>query len=245
MQIFLKVLLLVSLTIASSESHGTQFPIKLIIAVEIGENREKPETALAVPLTRMVQKLKVNIEYFYCPWARCLQAMENGDVDLLDKLYLTRERQVYIEYLSPAYLSQTSTFRFYSHAESDLSIRALHDLHGKAVGVVRSAVYFPDFDYDTRIKKVAHVHLSNVIELAAAKRIDVLIAAPEFTTDVIHSYPQGKLLAQQPFEYEYARGMYIGLSKNSAWYPFANELNTLLQATIKDLETEHFSEKFQ
>ena len=178
----------------SVSAFSQELPQRLIVAVELGENREKPETGLAPPLVKLIEELNVQTEYYYCPWARCLLAMQNGDVDLLDKLYLTQERQTFIEYLSPAYITQSSTFRFYSHKNSDYRIRTLDDLKQKSIGVVRSAVYFPDFDYNQQITKVSQIHLSNVIMMAAAKRVDALIAAPEFTIDVIRSYPQGDQL---------------------------------------------------
>ena len=224
-----RVILLTMLVLSPSLLLAKSLPEKLVVAVEQIDGVNTSEESLAPQLKSMLSSLDVDVEYFFCPWARCLQAMENGDVDLLDKLYQTKARQQYISFLTPSYLEQDSTFQFYSHKDSNISINSITDLENRTVGVIRSAIYFPAFDHNKKIRKVPQVHLSNMILMTVKQRIDVLIAAPEDTPEHILSYPEGENLRPHPYKHVYTREMFIGVSKQSKWLPHTEELNHLLQ----------------
>lgn len=225
------VLVLYSFLGAAEES---SLPDKIIVATEASEDGADQATAVSPSLLNVVHGLNVDVEFFYCPWARCLAAMENGQVDLLDKLYYSQDRESYLHYVKPAYQTQTSTFRFYSHVSNPVKIDNFDDLRDKTIGVVRSAIYYPKFDQAKDVRKISHLHLKNLVGMVKAKRIDALIAAPEFNQQLIEQYADTDELIKQDYEEQYVQYMYIGISRKSPWLVHKEILSQRLAKTLDD-----------
>jgi len=161
------------------------------------------------------------IKFVQCPFARCLNMMKTGDVDLIMGIRKTPERSQYIEFLEKPFDTQSYPVRFFIHQDSQLKIDNYEDLNKLIIGTLRDVSYFDKFDNDTTLKKVEAVHYRHLIQLVLKGRIDTFPEREESITPWIkHDNSLNKLKLAR-FQSNKAVNSYMGLSKKS---PLLKEL---------------------
>ena len=93
----------------------------------------------------------VEIRLLRYPFARALQDLQAGRVDLITSLAKTPARSRFIGYLSTPYYQCHPTF--YALPAMAQQVRRYADLDGKTIGYVRGSAYFEPFDSDLRLRK--------------------------------------------------------------------------------------------
>lgn len=93
----------------------------------------------------------VEIRLLRYPFARALQDLQTGRVDLITSLAKTPARSRFIGYLSTPYYQCHPTF--YALPALAKQVRRYADLDGKTIGYVRGSAYFEPFDGDLRLRK--------------------------------------------------------------------------------------------
>lgn len=187
--------------------------------------------------SRLAQQLDFDIEYFRCPWKRCLRMMEKGQIDAMSGLAWRKERAEYITYVQPHYYT-CSTQLYLRHGYSR-RISKHRDLHTMTVGMVGGSAYYEAFDQDKDILKINVAQEAVLPNLLLEERIDAFIG-----TDCQADYElQSRSLSHQIDKAVFKPGnsvkLYVGLSSASKWTERINEFNQALQ----QLEQEQFSVK--
>ena len=102
-------------------------------------------------LQELSARTGIEIHPLRYPFARALQDIQAGRVDIMTSLSKTAERSQFIGYLrTPYYQCHTA---FYTLPALALKIRSYDDLYGKPIGYVRGFAYFEPFDSDSRLIK--------------------------------------------------------------------------------------------
>ena len=202
-------------------------PEKIVFAVDPVYIKQFHENGLPNnPVIKIANLLQVELEFYPCPWARCLQSIASGRADIIDDLFLTEDRKQFLVYLYPSFEVQTAGFRFYAVGQS---INQYQDLHAKAVGHLRGYKLFPKFEQDPQIRKVSLLRLEDMVKMMLAGRIDVFIAPPSFAErDIAPFDTQGKI-KRQKYDYMKKMPLYLGLSKKSPWLNHKKTLENILK----------------
>ncbi|MCP4597514.1 ABC transporter substrate-binding protein [Neptuniibacter sp.] len=187
--------------------------------------------------SRLSRRLDFEIEFFRCPWKRCLRMMEKGQIDAMSGLAWRKERAEYITYIQPHYYT-CSTQLYLRHGYSR-RISKHRDLHTMTVGMVGGSAYYEAFDKDKDILKINVAQEAVLPNLLLEERIDAFIG-----TDCQADYElQSRGISHQIDKAVFKPGnsvkLYVGLSSASKWTERINEFNQALQ----HLEQEQFSVK--
>lgn len=149
-------------------------------------------------LTEVSKRSGLTFNVEKVPWARALRSLEHGGADLMVGLAYTQERDRYVDYLHFVYKSCRPSF--YGKASTTEQISAYSDLYQFRIGYVRDSAYFARFDQDNELFKVSTAREEQLLLMASAGNIELLIG-----TDCQVDYE----LKQRPE---------LGLSK-AAWHP--------------------------
>lgn len=102
-------------------------------------------------LQELASRSGVEIYLLRYPFARSLQDLKVGKIDLITSLAKTPQREKYIGYFSqPYYQCHTA---FYAQPNVAKVIRDYNDLKGRKIGYMRGSVYFERFDNDASLNK--------------------------------------------------------------------------------------------
>lgn len=116
----------------------------------------------------------VRPEVIFCPWARCMQLVENGEVDMIAGVVKTPQRQQKFTFIEPAFYTSTSPFGFY-YLQPQNNIVDADDLKRMTIGKLRGSVHYPAFDQADDINTVAAIDVPSLIALLQRGRIDAFI----------------------------------------------------------------------
>lgn len=124
-------------------------------------------------LAELTRRTGLRFEVQRVPWARGLAALEQGRADLMTGLARTAERERYIHYLERPYYACAP--RFYASPARAAQLGDYAALRGLRIGYVLESAYFQPFDGDDGLNKVGVSTESQLLEMLARGRIDVLV----------------------------------------------------------------------
>jgi len=135
--------------------------------------QEKGEPGLSVDLVRAALEHEgYELEMTIMPWARAIDQVKNGNIDVLVATWYTEERSDYLRYSEPYMQNQ---LKFIKQAGDDFEFNGLDSLTGKTVGVVRGYGYGDDFLNATNFSRPETSSIgSNLLKLDAG-RIDLTL----------------------------------------------------------------------
>lgn len=119
------------------------------------------------------RQLHWDITYKEAPFRRVLWLMENGRADFMLGPLKTDERDDYMDFVVQAFPAERRLF-FFRDPENRITRYA--DLKGKTIGVLRGSSYFPRFDDDDSLVKIAATRYENLMRMLAQRHVDVVIA---------------------------------------------------------------------
>lgn len=130
-------------------------------------------TGIDVDIVRSIAKrMGLKIEFIKCTWARALDLMQSGEVDLLSSAYRKPDREKFMRYFDVPFLEQLPV-AFYCRTDSGIHVDRYEDLHSmNAVGVQNGASYFKRFDEDAAIRKIPINTQNQLFEMLLAGRFD-------------------------------------------------------------------------
>ncbi|TAP40669.1 transporter substrate-binding domain-containing protein [Alteromonas sp. KUL49] len=215
-------LLLFFLSLLSLKSIASELPDKLVFAA-LPQYLERHHAGQFEDniVMQLGEKLGVEVELYSCPWVRCLKLIETGQADIIDDLFITKERATYINYLRPAFDKQTTGFRYYSIHEN---ITTFADLNGKTVGYLRGHVHYDKFEAADNFTKVSLLVVEDLVNMMLAERIDVFIAPPSFDLSSFTHVDTQQRIKQQPYEVAIDMPLFLGVSRKSDWTAYSSEL---------------------
>ncbi|WP_016953970.1 substrate-binding periplasmic protein [Catenovulum agarivorans] len=178
----------------------------------------------------LAESLNLEVEFVYCPFARCLYQTQTGQADMMVGINYTEQRAQFFSYLAQPYSSLITPVKFYLNKNRPAEINKYEDLVDKKIGVLRGAVYFQPFDNDPRLAKVPVVDHEQLIALLRAGRIDTFLARDLSIRQRINQVEYSELLDVAEFSFTKRQDLFIAISKKSPLSFFQQSLSsTLLQ----------------
>ena len=171
--------------------------------------------------------VNLELEFIDVPLKRAFQMLERGEADLMLGPNRTPERERFLQFLTEAPFPAEDKVFIVAHPER--MIRSLFDLQGKRIDVLAGAVYHPDIDHASQLKKHELKSYSQGLQRVAIDRSDVVII-PEAQADWLIN-KLGLLLIKSPFRL-HGKPSFIAWSRKSYDPALAKCLNQGMQAVL-------------
>lgn len=164
----------------------------------------------------LAEKMNVQIKYVRVPFARRLEYLKSGEVDMSLGLLRSPERERWIRYIEPPYQTRTNKV-FFVRTGKKHSIRSYDDLYGKKIGILCQADAFERFDRDDQlIKEEVSSHELNFRKLIYG-RIDTAVLTDSTGYELIKKLGLKDQVEQALFGYKKENSVYLGVSRKSVW----------------------------
>ncbi len=206
-------------------------PFRFVKTKAVGSIGEKVVSGIDDDLWHaLAKKLNFQIRYIHCPWKRCLEMMKSGQIDAMSGLAWRETRAQYIQYTEPSYF-QCAT-RFYLRRGEESILKNAQDLNNLNIGMVRGSAYYPAFDNNDQLHKTEMAQESILLQLLSAQRIDTYIGTDcQADYELAHSQWSNAFI-KAPFDPKNHTPLYIGLSKQSSWSQFSQQVNQAIQLIL-------------
>jgi polar amino acid transport system substrate-binding protein len=136
---------------------------------------KKPYGTHISALEVLADVLKKQLKFRKSPnFARCVVLLKQGQVDVIAGLNPSSERD-HFSFFTP--FKAADDLQVLS--KEGINIKNYDDFHGKIIGVSRGTSYFPRFDNDNELKKIAIQSDRIGFALLLKNRIDLIMVSPE------------------------------------------------------------------
>ena len=164
---------------------------------------------------QLVASQDATFEMLVCPFARCLKLAEEGHTDFIFGIIKTAEREEFLHFIEPPFMSSTTHYSFYQLKSHAKPISTLKDLTQLTVGTQRGAKHFSEFDNNPDIFKVEITSIPTLIEMLRKKRIDAFLMLTLSAEPYLKKFDPRRRIKPSPFSYKDQKSGYIALSKKS------------------------------
>ena len=186
-------------------------------------------------LEEIARRIGIAVEFVECPWARCLEMVKDGDVDMITSFGRTPEREAFVYYIEPPYV--TANVVFYKRRSSSFSVLTYDDLHSFRIGTLIGSTYFDPFNTDPLLDKEEVAVDGQLPQMLASERIDLMIG---------WEIPMDYLIAQEGLSGEFEKVLYssrggssyMAMSQKSELVDLIPRLSTVMQEMIEDGKVE-------
>jgi len=135
---------------------------------------KKPYGTHIIALEVLADVLNKKLKFIKSPnFARCVVLLKQGQADVIAGLNPSTARDKFSFY---APFKAADDLRVLS--KEGITIKSYDDFHGKIIGVSRGASYFPRFDNDKELKKIAIQSDRIGFSLLLKDRIDLIMVSP-------------------------------------------------------------------
>lgn len=195
----------------------------------------------------IARRLGREVVFVRCPWARCLELMKTGDVDLLSSAYKKPEREEYMLYFSHPFLDKLP-IAFYTLKAKKVVINAYEDIYRlETVGVLRGASYFEQFDQDPKVKKFAVASQDQLFPMLLEGRLDAIAGYIPTENYRIKVEGYGAKVQLSKYVYEEPAFVYMTISQKSplaALFAQVDHINTQLveEGFIQKIVNQYYAE---
>ncbi|WP_319584991.1 transporter substrate-binding domain-containing protein [uncultured Pseudodesulfovibrio sp.] len=181
----------------------------------------------------LAKRMGLKVEYFMYPFSRALYLLEYGEADMMSGVLRREEREAYLHFLQPPYKEHSDKAFYMLRGRKDL-LQKYDDLHRLRIGTQNGTSYFPVFDHDPKISKIATHSFELNLRMLLANRIDAVI-----NTEVAGDFELSKLGLQRevvkaPYIYREKQDVYIVLSKKSPLADRLDEFNTVMADLVRE-----------
>lgn len=177
----------------------------------------------------LAEQLNVPLKPYICPWARCLKAIEEGQADIIISVFYSKERDAYMNFISPPIATYAIDFVFLHLPEKTFNINRYEDLQQYSIAVVRGGKYFERFDRDSSLTKVLAPDYGSARQLVLNARVDLVIDLSLVNSKLeFLDTPEGKLQSHK-FVYREQQPEYIAVSQHSKWRYQTKAIETALK----------------
>jgi polar amino acid transport system substrate-binding protein len=121
----------------------------------------------------IANRLGWQVQYREAPYRRVLRLAEDGQLDVVLGARRTDEREVYLDFVAPAFPADRRLFFYQTDTHR---IERYDDLYGRVIGAREATRYFPRFDEDTGLMKELVGRYENLMLMLERGRVDVVIA---------------------------------------------------------------------
>lgn len=162
-------------------------------------------------LQELSTRTGIEIYLLRYPFARALQDMQSGRVELITSLAQTPARSRYIGYLSTSYYQCHPAF--YALPAMAEQVRSYADLRGKKIGYVRGSAYFEPFDSDRRLNKNPVMNESQLPGKLLKQRNQLFIGTDCQVDYSLHEMGLSEQIVRTVYQPDQHIDLYIGYSK--------------------------------
>jgi polar amino acid transport system substrate-binding protein len=185
----------------------------------------------------LVTKHAIHLEIIpkKCPLKRCLRELEVGAIDMKTGLLKQKSREAYLTFIEPPYQPHTNKVIYYDPSRMN-DIARISDLYGYRIGLARGAKTFPEFDLDTKIRKILTNGTSNGLKLVCANRLDAFIGTELVMDYVFSNQKYCSHLRKSSLSYKSQVPGYFAISKQSPLMTILPQLNDAMADLVKSGE---------
>ncbi|WP_461208281.1 substrate-binding periplasmic protein [Desulfocurvus sp. DL9XJH121] len=185
-------------------------------------------------LSEAAARMGLGLEFRVASFSRCLKDMKAGKADLMTGLLRLPERESWLVYVTPPYVTETAS-AFYSTRSRAPTIVRYEYLRGLRIGVKRGEKHFPQFDYDRELRKAEVRDLDDGFRRLLAGQVQA-VAAEEFQADwwLAAHHRTAEHVAKTPLRYQGYQPMFCAFSAKSPKSALAAELGATLASMISD-----------
>lgn len=183
-------------------------------------------------LRYLAKQLDAEILITTMPFARRIQEIKKGNLDIIVGIQKTQDREDEFIYIEPHY--ETLSYRFFSLTENSSLTRNYGDLYNKLIGVNKHSKYFPVFDADKALQKIEVVSLRQNINLLLRGRIDLLIHYQESTLPTLTSMGILTKVSQTSYQPKHTNLLYVAISNKSSLIKQKEKLQNIVKQGIKN-----------
>lgn len=190
-------------------------------------SQEFPQGLHAKYLHYIANKLDMTLDVAPMPFARRLQALRNGSIDIMVGMQRENSYQDEIIYIYPAYEKLRHTF--FVLKDNQAKLASLNDLRDLNIGVTIHAKYYKKFQQQQDLRVVPVSSLKQKIELLLKGRIDTFIHYQESTEPLLIKQQLSDkivLAAYQPTEFNQ---YFVTISQKSRLLPYQNKLSAIIK----------------
>jgi polar amino acid transport system substrate-binding protein len=195
-----------------------------------GVSKEHANGIVAQIMKRVAVELGINLNFRQAPFARRMNWIATGEIDIMGGLLKTQAREAYIYYISPPYVKRNRKVFYVRKGEED-RIREYADLHGLNIGTKIGSRYFPRFDADPTLHKEAVSSVELNFKKLVAGRLDAVIYSNRSGFMKVQEMGLVDRIGQAQYVYKEKNPVYIGISRQS---PLLND-KVHIERVVRDL----------
>lgn len=179
------------------------------------------------------KNLGYQVQWRIVPFPRTLEDLRTGVTDVVPGIFMNEERKSYIEFLGPIG-TERAPVRFLMRTGQEHLLKSYADLKKLKVGVKRGTLYFPQFDTDKSIQRVAAQDDHNMVRMLVAGRFDVMIVNDKEAAAV--ALERNQVTGTSWADYLASRALqrYFGLSKQSKHRAAASAFSDAIKLMVKN-----------
>ncbi|WP_340680285.1 transporter substrate-binding domain-containing protein [Paraglaciecola sp.] len=204
---------------------------------------EFPNGLHAKYLQFIANKMDMELDIAFMPFARRLKELHNGQIDMLVGMLQESDDVDDIIYLHPSYEKLRQTF--YILTQDKNRFVTATDMHKAMVGMTNSAEYYSDLDKNEKYHVITVSTLKQKIELLLKGRIDCFMHHEESTLLLLKKLGLEDKVAVSHYQPNNYEKYYISISKKSALYANKNALEKMLKSAVDNndfvkIRNEHY-----
>ena len=212
--------------------HFSCFAAANEVKIKAAVSEDFPEGLHTKYLRYIAKQLDMPISISTMPFARRLQEVRNGHLDIIVGLQRTKDREDEFIYIEPSY--ESLSYQFFSLKKNQEHFKKSDDLNGKIVGVNKHSVYFPAFMEKSKVDLVYVNSLEQSVRLLLKGRTDLVIHYEESTLPTLKKMGVDDIIAKTPYQENYLNNHYIAISNKSHLTSRIKDLEALVQKAIKN-----------
>ena len=215
----------------ADSTEGTKYIIKSSVPEEINNSLHGKY------LKFLANELGMELELTPLPFARRLDALRKGDIDLMVGLQRTEETQDEVVYLYPGYEALRHTF--FVLKDENHKLKDFSDLKQLNVGVTIHAKYFERFSKENALAMIGVSTLKQKIHLLENGRIDTFLHFKESTLPTLERMKLDEKIVLADYQPNERADYYFAMSLNSPLIALKKKFEQAIRAGV---ETGKFAE---
>lgn len=178
---------------------------------------------------KIFDRMGLEPEYVHLTFNEILEGLKNGEIDIASGLLYRSHRDKFIQFISPP-VRVRSPKAFYLLRSADFTIENYTDLLGMKIGVSKGAKYFPVFDVDHRVYKVASSSTIFSFNKLLKGEVDVVISTESGGDYYVSELGIEDKIRKAKFRYDpKSTPVYYGMSRKSRYIDRHEEFGALLR----------------
>lgn len=208
-----------------------------------GVSREHADGLVAMLMQRIAEKLDIELDMQYAPFARRLAMMKNGEIDIMGGLLKREARESYIYFVPPPYVMSGRKIFFVRKGEAG-RIQSYEDLYGLTIGTKINARYFSRFDRDPKILKQPVSSVEQNFNKLLLKRIDAVIYSFRSGYTTLQEMGIADQVEPAAYFFKGENPVYIGISRNSPLMAEKDRVEQVVRGMVDSGELEALIKAF-